>query len=167
VRRIKTRDSTANQSEHSSACLHARARARMPARTHAHTHTQRQRDRCTGQKHNATAAHPLGCCRHRKVLRSYAPTIWRHSSRRHRWSPSNNGSRHCSSAARLICHSLTPVLNMRDTVVGFIFLLLSALEVFWLHGTIIIFFYNNNLIILIITWKYFSMEWKASFDRSQ
>jgi len=44
------------------------------------------------------------------------------SSRRHRSSPSNNGSiRHCSSAAHLISDSLTPVLILRDTVVGFIF----------------------------------------------
>ena len=43
----------------------------------------------------------------------------------------NDGSRHCSSAARLISDSLTPVVNLRDTVVGFIFfLLLSALEVY-------------------------------------
>ena len=34
---------------------------------------------------------------------------------------------------------------LSDTVVGFYyFLLLSALLVFWLHGTIIIFVYNNN-----------------------
>ena len=44
--------------------------------------------------------------------------------------PSNGGSRHCFLAARLISDSLTPVLVLRDTVVGFIFfLLLSALEV--------------------------------------
>jgi len=32
----------------------------------------------------------------------------------------------------------------RMTVAEFYFLLLSALEVFWLHGTIIIFVFNNN-----------------------
>jgi len=61
------------------------------------------------------------------------------SSRHHRWSSSNNGSTHCSSVTRSISGSLT-----RMTVAEFYFLLLSALEVFWLHGTIIIFVFNNN-----------------------
>jgi len=44
--------------------------------------------------------------------------------------PPNDGSTHCSSAAHFISDSLTPVLNLRHTVVGFIFfLLLGALEV--------------------------------------
>jgi len=43
-------------------------------------------------------------------------------------SPSNNGSRHGSSAARLISDSLTPVHNLRDTVVGFIFASLKLLK---------------------------------------
>ena len=53
-------------------------------------------------------------------------------------------------------HDLTPLLSvfklqpfirclteLRDTV-AFNFLLLSALKVFWLHGTLIIYVYNNN-----------------------
>ena len=55
----------------------------------------------------------------------------------------NGDWRHCSSAARSISDSLTPVLNLHDLVFIF-FLLLNALEFFWLHGTIIIFVYNNN-----------------------
>ena len=52
-------------------------------------------------------------------------------SRRHRSSPSNDASRHCSPAARLTSDCLTPVLILREIVVGFIFfLLLSTLEVF-------------------------------------
>ena len=42
------------------------------------------------------------------------------SSRRHRSSPSNDGSTHCSSAARFISDSLTPDPILHDTVVGFI-----------------------------------------------
>jgi len=54
------------------------------------------------------------------------------SSRRHHWSPSNDGWRHCSSAARVICDSFDscsyPVWHSRWF---YFFLLLSALEVFF------------------------------------
>ena len=59
-------------------------------------------------------------------------------------SPSNNGSRHGSSAARLISDSLTPVHNLRDTVVGFIFASLKLLKFYWLYGTTTILTHNTH-----------------------
>jgi len=52
--------------------------------------------------------------------------------RRHRSSPSHDGSTQCSSATHFISDSLTPILILREAVGGFIFsLLLSALEDFF------------------------------------
>ena len=54
-------------------------------------------------------------------LLAFGTVCYLTSSRRHCWSPSNDGSRHCSSAARLISDGLTPVLILHGTVDGFMF----------------------------------------------
>jgi len=111
-----------------SSCVMVQHQHQLQSRVNPRTSLASQHDTAHVRCYDATAANPY--------LPLVGPSAAKFAAmmplRRHRSSPSHDGSTQCSSATHFISDSLTPVLILREAVDGFIFsLLLSALEDFF------------------------------------